>query len=79
MDREYIPIRVLTDEEAAAYRQAQKTIYQERKERIAARLDELIDPWEKEEDHLEVVLATLEADPLAIIEDLLTRIEDLEA
>ena len=52
---------------------------QERKERIAARLDELIDPWEKEEDHLEEVLETLEADPLAIIEELLARIEDLEA
>lgn len=52
---------------------------QERREAIAARLDELIDPWEKEEDHLEEVLETLEADPLAIIEDLLTRIEDLEA
>ena len=46
---------------------------------IIKRLYDLIDPWDREDNFQEEVLATLEADPLAIIEDLLTRIEDLEA
>lgn len=71
-----IRIEYIDDPEAAKI-SAQET--RKRREAIAARLDELIDPWDKEDDSQETILETLGADPLAIIEDLLTRIEDLEA